>query len=194
MEMLLSLAVGIGLAAACGFRVFVPLLLLNLAALGGYISLPAGFAWMGSWQATIAFAAATIAEILGYYIPWVDNVLDSIATPAAVIAGTLTTAATITDMNPFLKWMLALIAGGGVAGLVQASTVAFRTKSSLATAGTANPIFSTLELVGSLMTSLIAIFIPVVGLILIALFLLWGVRKAGKSICKNLKPDEDHHH
>lgn len=190
--MLLSLAVGIGLAAACGFRVFVPLLILNLAALGGYISLPAGFAWMGSFQATIAFAAATLAEILGYYIPWIDNALDSIATPAAVIAGTLTTAATITDMNPFLKWMLALIAGGGVAGLVQTSTVALRVKSSLATAGTANPIISTLELVGSLMTSLFAIFIPIVGLVLIALFMLWGVRKATKSIFIKSRPDDDH--
>ncbi len=184
METFLSIALGIGLAAACGFRVFVPLLLLNLAALAGYITLPAGFSWMGGAYATIAFATATAAEILGYYIPWIDNLLDTIATPAAMVAGTLTSAAVITDMPPFLKWMTALIAGGGVAGLVQASTVALRAKTSVATGGAGNPVFSTLELGGSLFTSLLAIFVPVVCLILIDLFVIWVLLKIGKSVFK----------
>ena len=190
MDTLLSIAVGIGLAAACGFRVFVPLLMLNVAALSGQLILPVGFAWMGSSYATIAFATATVAEILGYYIPWLDHVLDTIATPAAVIAGTVTTAAVITDVSPFLKWMMALIAGGGIAGLVQASTVALRAKSSLATAGAGNPIFSTLELAGAIITGLLAIFLPIIGLVFIGIFCIWILRKAIRLIRGRVKSAE----
>ena len=126
METLLGIAVGIGLSAACGFRVFVPLLVMNLASLSGQLHLSSGFAWIGSYYATVAFGTATIVEVLGYYIPWFDHVLDIVATPAAIIAGTITTASLVTDMSPFLKWTLALIAGGGIAGLVQGTTVALR--------------------------------------------------------------------
>ncbi|HDQ04617.1 MAG TPA: DUF4126 domain-containing protein [Deltaproteobacteria bacterium] len=167
MEALLSIAVGIGLAAACGFRVFVPLLILNLAALSGYFVLPQGFMWLVSPLATVAFAIATLLEITGYYIPWVDNVLDSIATPASVIA--------------FFKLTLAIIAGGGVAGIVQASTVALRAQSSLATTGAANPLLSTFELGGSVAVALLAIFIPILALFLIIVFFL-GRAQNGQNI------------
>jgi len=187
METFLSIAVGIGLAAACGFRIFVPLLMMNLAALSGHLVLPSGFAWMGSTYATIAFASATVLEIIGYYVPWFDHVLDTITTPAAVIAGTITTAAAVTDISPFLKWTMALIAGGGIAGLVQTSTVALRAKSSLTTAGTGNPIFSTLELAGAIVTGLLAIFVPIVCLILIVVFCIWVLRKAIRFFLKRVK-------
>src|SRR5512136_1762490 len=148
METLLGIAVGIGLSAACGFRVFVPLLVMNLASLSGHLHLGSGFAWIGSYYATVAFATATIVETLGYYIPWLDHVLDIVATPAAIIAGVITTASMVTDLSPFLKWTLALIAGGGIAGLVQGTTVTLRTKSLLSTAGVGNFLVSSLELVG----------------------------------------------
>ena len=135
METLLGIAIGIGLSAACGFRVFVPLLVMNLMALGGYLHLSPGFAWIGSHYATMAFATATILEVIGYYVPWVDHLLDIVATPAAVIAGTVATASMVVDLSPFLKWTLSLIAGGGIAGLVQGTTSALRVKSSLSTAG-----------------------------------------------------------
>jgi hypothetical protein len=190
METFLSIAVGIGLSAACGFRVFVPLLLMNLAVLSGQITLPAGFAWMGSPYTTVAFATATLLEILGYYIPWFDHVLDTLTTPAAVVAGTVTTAAMVTDVSPFLKWTMALIAGGGIAGLVQASTVALRAKTSLITAGTGNPFFSMLELVGSIITALLAIFVPIACLVLIALFVIWVIRKAGRFLFRRAKENK----
>ncbi len=177
METFLSIAVGIGLAAACGFRVFVPLLILNLASLAGALTLPSGFAWMGSPAATIAFAVATAAEIIGYYVPWFDLVLDTIATPAAIAAGTLTTAAFLTDVSPFLKWTTALIAGGSTAGLIQASTVVLRAKSSLATGGAANPLFATMEMAGALVTAILAVLLPVVCLVLVLLFCVWAARK-----------------
>lgn len=180
----MGIAVGIGLSAACGFRVFVPLLIMNLAVLSGQLHLPAGFAWMGSTYATIAFASATVMEVLGYYIPGVDHLLDIIATPAAVTAGTITTASLGMEISPFLKWTLALIAGGGIAGLVQSSTVALRSKSAVATAGTGNSLVATLELIGAVIVSVLAILLPVVCLILIILFLAFVFRKIGRLIFK----------
>src|SRR5881394_829642 len=115
MEPFLSSLVGIGLSAACGFRVFVPLLVVSIASYSGHLHLAPGFEWMGSTAALIAFATATALEIAGYYVPWVDNLLDTIASPAAVIAGTIATASVVADMSPFLKWTLAAIAGGGIA-------------------------------------------------------------------------------
>ncbi|MHB8138705.1 MAG: DUF4126 domain-containing protein [Smithellaceae bacterium] len=193
MEAFFPIAVGIGLAAACGFRVFVPLLILNLAALSGHLVLPADFAWISSTYTTLAFATAMVLEIIGYYIPWFDHVLDTIATPAAVVAGTVTTAAVITDISPFLKWTMALIAGGGIAGLVQASTVAVRAKTSLLTAGTGNPVFSTLELAGSIVVALLAVFVPILCLVLIGIFFIWVLRKAVRFLLRRFrkaKPEE----
>jgi hypothetical protein len=182
METLLGIAVGIGLSAACGFRVFVPLLVMNLASLGGHLHLASGFAWIGSYYATVAFGTATIVEVLGYYIPWLDHILDVVATPAAIIAGTITTASLVTDMSPFLRWTLALIAGGGIAGLVQGATVTLRATSSASTAGIGNPLVSTLELAGSIITALLAILVPMLCLALIAFLCIYVLRKAGRLI------------
>jgi hypothetical protein len=161
MEPFLSFLVGIGMSAACGFRVFVPLLVVSIASHSGHLHLASGFEWMGSTAALIAFATATALEIAGYYVPWLDNLLDTVASPAAVVAGTIVTASLVADMSPFLKWTLALIAGGGVAGLVQGTTVLTRGASSAGTGGLANPILATAELGGSLITSLLSLLVPV---------------------------------
>ena len=177
METLLSICVGIGLSAACGFRVFVPLLVMNIASLSGHLTLAHGFEWLGSYPALMAFSVATCLEIAGYYIPWVDHILDTIATPAAIIAGTIVTASTVTDLSPFLKWTLAVIAGGGTAGLVQGATVATRGASAVTTAGLANPLVATLELGGATITSLLAILAPVLAVALIVGVLFFLGRK-----------------
>jgi hypothetical protein len=187
METLLGIAVGIGLSAACGFRIFVPLLVMNLASLSGHLHLAPGFAWIGSSYATVAFATATIVEIFGYYIPWLDHVMDMAATPAAIIAGTVATASLVTDMSPVLKWTLALIAGGGIAGVVQGTTVILRATSLVSTAGIGNPSVSTLELVGSVVTALLAILVPILCLALIALLSIFVIRKAGRIIFDRMK-------
>src|SRR5438445_8556680 len=161
METLLSICLGIGLSAACGFRIFVSLLVMSIAALSGHLTLAKGFEWIGSYPALIAFSVATLLEIAAYYIPWVDNLLDTIATPAAIIAGTLVTASLVTGTSPFLKWALAIIAGGGVAGIVQGTTVVARGASTAGTGGLANPLLATAELGGSVITAVLALLAPV---------------------------------
>jgi hypothetical protein len=118
--------IGLGLAAPCGFRVFVPLLVLSLAAKSGYVPLTPGWAWIGTAPAALAFGVATLFEVFGYFIPWVDHVLDVAAPPAAVVAGTVTTASVLTDLPPLVRWAAIITGGGGLAALVQSSTVALR--------------------------------------------------------------------
>src|SRR4051812_14311053 len=122
MKLGLSICLGVGLSAACGFRVFVPLLGMSLAALAGHLTLAPSFEWIGTWPAFTCFLAATGLKIAAYYIPWLDTLLDAIATPAAIVAGTIITAAVMTDMSPLMRWSLALIAGGGTAGVIQSAT------------------------------------------------------------------------
>ena len=121
METLLAICVGIGLSAASGFRVFVPMLGMSIASSSGHLELASSFEWIGSPVAVVAFSIATILEVGAYYVPWVDNLLDSIATPAAIAAGTITTGSMVGDVSPFLQWGLALVAGGGTAGVVRRS-------------------------------------------------------------------------
>ena len=168
METALGVAIGIGLAAAAGFRVFVPLLVLSIAALTGHLHLSSSFAWAGTLPALVAFATATVVEVGAYYVPWLDHLLDVVATPLAVVAGVVVSAAVITDLPPFLKWGLALIAGGGAAGVVQGATVLARLKSSLATGGLGNPIVSTVELFSSVLTAVLSLVIPLLVLLLVA--------------------------
>lgn len=169
MQGVMAFFVGIGLSATCGFRIFVPLLGLSIAHHAGHITLSHGFEWIGSWPATIAFAVATIIEVIAYYIPWVDNLLDTIATPAAVVAGAITTASVVGDVSPLLRWPLAVIAGGGVAGLIQGSSVLVRGTSSATTAGAGNPVVSTGELLASIVGTIVSIVLPVVAIVLVAL-------------------------
>ena len=182
MDLALSICLGIGLAAACGFRIFVPLLGMSVAALAGHLELSEGFAWVGTWPALACLATATVLEIGAYYIPWLDNLLDSIATPAAVVAGTIVTASVVTEMSPLMKWSLALIAGGGTAGLIQSATVALRGTSAATTAGMGNWVVATGELIASVTATIVSILLPVLGLMVvvllaIALFSIWQRRR-----------------
>jgi hypothetical protein len=177
MDLLLSLCVGIALSAACGFRIFVPLLVMSIAAQSGNLTLVPSFQWIGSDLALVTFAVATCLEVAAYYIPWLDNALDTIATPVAIVAGTIVTASMVGGMSPFLKWSLAVIAGGGAAGLVQSATVLTRGASSAGTGGLANPVLATVELGGSLATSVLAVMAPFVAIVVLSVILVYVVRK-----------------
>lgn len=160
---LISVAIGLGLASACGFRVFAPLLIAGIAAHYGRLSLAAGFDWLGTTPALIAFGSATVLEIGAYYFPWLDHALDLIATPAAIVAGMIAAASVVTDLPPLFKWTLTIIGGGGAAGLIQAATVLLRLKSTAVTGGLGNPVVATAEAVGSVLTSIVAIVLPLIA-------------------------------
>ena len=182
METITSILLGIGLSAATGFRIFVPFLVASIAALTGYLPLSPSFEWIGTYPALIAFGAATLLEIAAYYIPWFDNLLDTIATPAAFIAGAILMVAVVSGLPPLVKWALAIIAGSGAAGIVQSGTSVARFASTTTTGGIANPILSTAEAGTSFGLSVIAIFIPVIAGLIALVLLFW----LGKKVLKKL--------
>lgn len=179
---LLSVAMGLGLAAACGFRVFVPLLVAALAARFGGLPLASGFAWLGSTPALVALGTATTLEVGAYYIPWLDHALDLIAAPAAVAAGMLASAAVVTDLPPILKWAVTIIGGGSAAGLIQGASMLLRLKSTALTGGLGNAAVSTVELIGAGTTALLAIVLPLVCLALVILLIVAAARLAGRLV------------
>lgn len=185
-ETLLSLCIGVGLSAACGFRVFVPLLVMSIASLMGWFEPMKGFEWLAIPSVCVGLAVATVCEIGAYYIPWVDNALDTIATPAAMVAGTLTTMAVSSgEMSQFASWAAAIIVGGGTATAVQMGTVAVRGLSTATTGGIANPVVSTGEWIGAIVVSVLSLIVPVlvviVGILLVVIAIRWIKRKRQES-------------
>ena len=177
MELILYVIVGVGLSAACGFRVFIPPLVMCIAAKAGHVSFGADFVWMETNVALVAFSIAAILEIGAYYIPWLDNALDTIAAPAAVVAGTMTTAAMLGDISPWMKWSLAAIAGGGAAGAVQVTTTVARGASSVLTGGLGNWVVSTGEGIGAVITAILAIVVPILVFIGFLIFVGYVISK-----------------
>ncbi|MEO5799301.1 MAG: DUF4126 domain-containing protein [Gemmatimonadales bacterium] len=181
-ELLLALGAGLGLAAACGFRVFVPLLIAAVAARSGHLPLAGGFTWLSSTPALVALGCATVLELAAYTIPWVDHALDTIATPAAVIAGILASAAVMVDLPPSLRWAVSIIGGGATAGLVQGASVLLRLKSSAFTGGLANPLVALFEAIGGVGVALLAVLLPLVALIAVIALLVVVFRSAGRVV------------
>ena len=192
METFMGVLIGIGLAAACGFRVFVPLLVVSIATNAGYITLSPGFEWIGSQPVLIALVVATVLEVLAYSIPWLDNLLDTLATPAAVVAGTVIAAAFITGMDPWLQWALSVIAGGGAAAVIQGMTVMLRGSSTLTTGGVANPAIAAAETGGAMTASALALLAPVLAVFLICFFFGLGTwfltKRRAATIIKKTSP------
>jgi len=184
LETITSILLGIGLSAAAGFRLFVPFLVASIASITGYLPLSSSFEWIGTYPALIAFGVATIFEIAAYYIPWFDNLLDTIAIPAAFIAGAILMVAVVSGLPPLAKWALAIIAGSGAAGIVQSGTTITRLVSTTTTGGFANPVVSTVEAGSSFGLSLLAILLPVAAGIITIFLLFW----LGRKVIKKLKP------
>ncbi|WP_426060156.1 DUF4126 domain-containing protein [Hymenobacter sp. B1770] len=145
MQYFVAGALGLGLAACSGFRVFVPLLAASMAYHFGYLTLAAGFVWLGSWTAMLTLAAATLVEIAGYYIPAADHLLDTLTTPTSFVAGTILMTSALPHLDPTLRWTLGVLVGGGTAGLVQTATALLRGASTVATGGLGNPVLATAE-------------------------------------------------
>jgi hypothetical protein len=164
LSLLSAIAMGIGLSACCGFRVFIPMLATSLAAYFHWLPMESNLSWMGTWPAIICFGTAAILEIGAYYIPFLDNILDSIAIPLSVVAGTLVAYSIVpgSETSPLLQWGLSLIAGGASAGVIQAGTGLLRLFSTKATVGTANPVLSTGENLAAIGGSVFSFLIPVI--------------------------------
>ena len=180
MEFLVAGALGLGLAACSGFRVFVPLLAASTAYHFGYMTPAAGFAWLGSWTALLTLATATVLEIAGYYIPIVDHLLDTLTTPASFIAGTVLMTSALPHLDPTLRWTLGILVGGGTAGLVQTGTALLRGASTAATGGIANPILATVEnslAVGGVALTLLLPLVAAGMVILLLVFILSRLRR-----------------
>ena len=166
-DAVLSLGIGVGLAAATGMRVFLPLLVLGTAARMEWLPLSGGFEWLASWPAIVALAVAAILEVGAYYVPLVDNFLDVLAGPLAVLAGIVATAAVITDLPPLVRWSVAIVAGGGTAGIVQTVMSVLRLKSTTFTAGVGNFMVASVELAGSFVASIVAILAPAIAFVVV---------------------------
>ena len=181
MDTVLAALIGIALSATCGFRIFVPLLAVCLATRAEgedaqpLVELADNFNWLASDSALIVFLVAAIFEIVGYYLPVIDNFLDTVATPASVLAGTLITAAFLTGMEPWMQWVLGLIAGGGMAGAVQSTTVVARAASTVTTGGLGNPIVASVETGYSFLGSFLAVLAAPVALVILLFLVFWGL-------------------
>ena len=181
----LALCVGVSLSAACGFRVFGPLLVMALGVRFGGIDIDENLAWVGSDAAICCLGAATLAEIIAYYIPVIDNALDTIAVPAALVAGAIVTGGMLGDLPDWLQWSAGIIAGAGTAGTVQLGTTAVRATSTSATAGTGNPVVSTMENIFSTIGSVLAVLAPllaVVGAVIFIFLFIFCLRKIRQFI------------
>lgn len=184
-EIAVSIALGVGLAAAVGFRVFVPLLVASVGAYAGHLHLSESFAWLGTLPAVITLGVAAAAEVGAYYIPGVDHLLDVIMTPTAIIAGALVSAAVIVDLPPLVNWTTAIIAGGGTAALTQSMTALLRIKSTAATAGLGNPVVATAELGSSLVISLLALVVPFLAVAAVIVFVVFVLRRVRRTLSRS---------
>ena len=170
-ETILSIFLGVGLAASVGFRVFLPLFALSLAAYFDVWSLNDQWEWVGSLAALITLGVATVVEVLAYFIPWVDNLQDSLSLPLTALAGTLVMVSTVADLDPVTTWSLAIIAGGGTATAIKGASATSRLTSSMTTGGIANPGISAIETGTAAVVTIASIFAPVLAAVLVIIIL-----------------------
>ncbi len=171
-----SVAVGVGLAAAVGLRVFVPMLVLGIAGRAGWLPLGDDFAWLATNTGLVILVVATIVEVGAYSIPTVDNLVDVLAGPVAILAGIVAIAAVTSDLPAPVRWGLAVIAGGGTAGVVQSLTTIGRLKSTGLTGGLANPFFAAFELFGSAVIAVLSVAAPIVAIGTV-IVVIWAIRR-----------------
>ncbi|MFK5973544.1 MAG: DUF4126 domain-containing protein [Flavobacteriaceae bacterium] len=171
-ETVISIFLGVGLAASVGFRVFLPLFALSLASYFDIWNLNDSWEWIGSLAAVMTLGVATAVEIFAYFIPYIDNLLDSFAIPLAAIAGTAVMVSTVIDLDPVVTWSLAIIAGGGTAVAIKGAGAAGRLASTATTGGLANPLVSTVETVAAVVVTTASIFVPILAAVIVIIILI----------------------
>lgn len=188
-ETISAIALGIGLSASTGFRVFIPLLVAGIASHFGLLPLGESFGWMGSVPALISFGVAAVVEVLAYYIPFVDNLLDSIATPLSVGAGTLLMTSVFPAENEWIRWIMGFVVGGGAAATIQSGSAFTRLVSTGFTAGTGNPVVSTGEGVAATGFSVMSLFTPILVAVLLIVLMILLLRFAYRRMVKKRKKE-----
>ncbi|MBW4483568.1 MAG: DUF4126 domain-containing protein [Tildeniella torsiva UHER 1998/13D] len=191
LQLLESIGLGLGLGVAAGFRVVVPFWVLSAAALLGHLELTSGMTWLGSTTAFVSLSIALVVEILVYSVPWLDNVIDTVALPVAAVAGTLLMAIAANQLDPFAQWSVAIVAGGGAAATVKGLNGLTRLVSTATTGGATNLIIAGVELVGAIVLSLLALVAPIVMFVLVLAFFILLVRFAIKAFYRSKKPAPD---
>lgn len=167
LQVLIAASTGLGLAAASGFRVFLPPFLMAVWLRLGFLDVNiegSEFEAFSSDVSILLLGVASLSEIMAYKIPWMDNMLDSLATPLAGLAGIYLVAVSLEGADPSVQWALAIIAGGGSSLSIQSATVAGRGLSSMFTLGMANPFFSLIEDIASVLLIFIALLAPLAAL------------------------------
>ncbi|MDJ0773422.1 MAG: DUF4126 domain-containing protein [Mastigocoleus sp. MO_167.B18] len=187
MNIVMALFLGVSLSAASGFRVFLPPLALSIAALNGVVQLSSDWEWVGTYPTAIVLGIAAIVEVLAYFIPFVNNMLDSAEIFLAPIAGMFLTASTLSmagDFDPALVWTLSIITGGTTAEVVEVGTSITRLATTTATAGVANPIVSVVEVISSIVLSILAITLPLLTILIVTIILVDGSRRILRFLSK----------
>ncbi len=182
----LSAFMGIGLAAATGFRVFLPMFVVSLASYMGWVPVNESFQWLSGLPILITTAIATVVEILAYYIPFVDHILDTMSVPLATIAGSVMFASQFTEMGMFPQWALALIAGGGTAAAISSGFAGTRAASTATTGGLGNSVVATTETAGATVMSFLALAAPVFAFI-ITIILIITVIVLGRKLWRKIQ-------
>lgn len=182
----ISAFIGIGLAAATGFRVFLPMFAVSLASYMGWIPMNESFQWLSGLPTLITTGIATVVEILAYYIPFVDHILDTMSVPLATVAGSVMFASQFADIGTFPQWALALIAGGGTAAAISSGFAGTRAASTATTGGLGNSFVATTETAGAGIMSFLAIAAPFIAFIC-AIILLVVVLVLGRKIWKKFR-------
>ena len=181
---ILAALMGISLASASGFRVFLPPFILSLAVrTDTFVNFDLSgteFAAFDSNAAVLILGIACLAEFGAYYVPWLDNLLDTIATPAAVVSGIGMTSMTLVGSDPIIQWSFAIIAGGGSAGIIQVTTVAIRGLSSTLTLGFGNSFVASGENIASIVLTFAALIAPLIAAIFAVFLVVLLVRQSLK--------------
>lgn len=182
----LSAFMGIGLAAATGFRVFLPMFAVSLASYMGWIPMNDSFHWLAGLPVLITTGIATVVEIISYYIPFVDHLLDTMSIPLATIAGSVMFASQFADVGTFPQWALALIAGGGTAAAISSGFAGTRAASTATTGGLGNSVVATTETAGAGIMSVLAMAAPIIAFIA-TIILVIAVLFLGRKLWRKFK-------
>lgn len=181
LEVVPSLALGIGLAACAGLRAWLPLLLLGGLARWGVVDLSPSFEFVASTRALVLFAVATVVEIAGDKIPAVDHALDALSTVLRPAAGSLLAASVLWQVSDPLTAMALGIAVGAPSALVpHAAKSTLRVVSTTFTGGLANPVLSFLEDAVALVLFALTVIVPLLAAALVVVTGVLVVRRLAR--------------